>query len=200
MKSQKGMSYITLIVIIIVLAFVIAIATHFIKVMIENKKFETFETNMLQIQGKVKILQQEALMANDEGKFQGRKLSNFEEIEEVKKLMEASVISKEEENYDKYYIIDNYDIENMKLEGIKIDEGFFIVNYSNEEVIYSEGVTKADKTYYKLADIRNAGKEEEKENSENSEETTSEETEGENQTEETSDEESNEETEEEAEE
>ena len=197
MKSQKGMSYITLIVIIIVLAFVIAIATHFIKVMIENKNFETFETNMLQIQGKVKILQQEALMANDEGKFQGRKLSNFEEIEEVKKLMEASVISKEEENYDKYYIIDNYDIENMKLEGIKIDEGFFIVNYSNEEVIYSEGVTKADKTYYKLVDIRNAGKEEEKEeNTETTEETTPEVTEETTETEETSEEETEEDAEE----
>ena len=135
-------------------------------------------------------------MANDEGKFQGRKLSNFEEIEEVKKLMEASVISKEEENYDKYYIIDNYDIENMKLEGIKIDEGFFIVNYSNEEVIYSEGVTKADKTYYKLVDIRNAGKEEDKENSETTEEATPEVTEETTETEETSEEETEEDAEE----
>ena len=69
MKSQKGMSYITLIIILIILAFVIAIAIHFTKVMIENKRFETYETDMLQIQGKVKILQQEAIMNDDDGKL-----------------------------------------------------------------------------------------------------------------------------------
>ena len=188
MKSQKGMSYITLIVILIVLAFVIAITIHFTKVMIENKRFETYETDMLQIQGKVKILQQEAIMNDDDGKLQGRKLEKYAEVEEIKKLIDNQTVSTEGDDYGKYYIVDNYDLKNMKLENIQIDEGFLVVNYNTEEVIYSEGVIKGEKTYYKLSDMKNAGKEEKQEENtqeqkeetseENSEETTEETSEG----------------------
>lgn len=186
MKSQRGMSYITLIIILIILAFVIAITIHFSKVMIENSKFETYETDMLQIQGKVKILQQEAIMDdNNEAKFVGRKLKDYAEVEKVKILIDNQIVSTEGDDYEKYYIVDNLDLEKMKLENIKVDNGFFVVNYNTEEVIYSEGVQKEDKTYYKLSDMKNIGKEEEKteestqeENSEEkSEESSEEETE-----------------------
>jgi hypothetical protein len=186
MKSQKGMSYITLIIILIILAFVIAIAIHFTKVMIENKRFETYETDMLQIQGKVKILQQEAIMNDDDGKLQGRKLEKYAEIEEIKKLIDNQIVLTEGDDYGKYYIVDNYDLKNMKLENIQIDEGLFIVNYNTEEVIYSEGVQKGEKTYYKLSDMRNAEKEESTE--ETTQETSQEETSEEESTEETTEE------------
>lgn len=188
MKNQKGMSYITLIVIIIILAFVIAITIHFSKIMIENKKFESYETDMLQIQGKVKILQQEAIMDDDDEKFVGRKLENFSEIEEVKQLIESNVIVAEGEDYSKYYIIDNLDLEKIGLENIKVGNGFYVVNYNTEEVIYSEGIEKEDNIYYKLSDMKNIGKEDkadeesdvaeevEEETIENEEEATEEET------------------------
>lgn len=188
MKSQRGMSYITLIIILIILAFVIAITIHFSKVMIENNRFETYETDMLQIQGKVKILQQEAIMDdNNEDKFVGRKLKDYAEVEEVKKLIENKSVSTEGDDYDKYYIVDNIDLKSMKLENIRVDDGFFVVNYNTEEVIYSEGVQKEDKTYYKLSDMKNIGNEEEtpkEESSEESDETTDEETTEEDSTEE----------------
>ena len=163
MKSQRGMSYITLIIILIILAFVIAITIHFSKVIIENSKFETYETDMLQIQGKVKILQQEAIMDdNNEDKYVGRKLKDYAEIEEIKKLIEIQMVSTEGDDSDKYYIIDSMDLQKMKLESIKIDSGFFVVNYNTEEVIYSEGIEKENKIYYRLSDMKNIGKEEEK--------------------------------------
>ena len=179
MKNQRGMSYITLIIILILLAFVIAITIHFSKVIIENSRFETYETDMLQIQGKVKILQQEAIMDdNNEDKYVGRKLKDYTEIEEIKELIENKTISTEGDNYDKYYIVDNMDLVNMKLENIKVDNGFFVVNYNTEEVIFSEGVEKENKTYYKLSDMKNIGKEETEEQTqeENSDEETDEET------------------------
>ena len=163
MKNQKGMSYITLIIILIILAFVIAITIHFVKVIVANNRFETMETDMLQIQGKVKILQQEAIMNDDDGKLQGRKLENYAEVEEIKKLIENQSVSTEGDDYKKYYIVDNIDLENMKLENVRLNEGFFVVNYNTEEIIYSEGIKKDDKVYYKLSDMKNAGKEEKKE-------------------------------------
>ena len=186
MKEQKGMGHIVLIIAIIVIAFVIVTVLYFLKQDIDLKLIENYQTNMLQIQGKITIISQEATIQKNEGLLKGRKLSDYSSVSSVKKLFELGLIAMSEENYQKYYILDNLELEQLKLENIKIDKGFFVVNYDSEEVIYSEGIKLNEKTYYKLSEIKELNKKENKAEENKVEENTitNEETSTENNTEE----------------
>ena len=158
MKNEKGMSHITLIIVIILIAFLIFASIYFIRILNQKGKIAYFETNMLQIQGKVKILSEEDNMDKDNNKLKGRKLEENKEIGKVSQLINDGIISEEEEKFSRYYIIDNFDLEQMKLDNIYLDNGFYIVNYDTEEVIYSEGIEVDGDKYYKLSQLKELDK------------------------------------------
>ena len=158
MKNEKGMSHITLIIVIILIAFLIFASIYFIRILNQKGKIAYFETNMLQIQGKVKILSEEDNMDKDTNKLKGRKIEENKDIEKVRQLINDGIISEEEEKFSRYYIIDNFDLEQMKLDNIYLDNGFYIVNYDTEEVIYSEGIEVDGDKYYKLSQLKELDK------------------------------------------
>lgn len=183
MKSQKGISHIVLSIIVIIIAFIIFTGIFFLMKYQKLRLIDNYQTNMLQIQGKVTIIAQEANMQDKDELLIGRKVEDKQEIEKIKSLLEEGVISKDEEKFSKYYIIDGIELEEMKLENINIGNGFYIVNYDTGEVIYSDGIEYEGNIYYKLSELKKLDKNEESisnEIQENvTEENTEEETEGE---------------------
>ena len=69
--------------------------------------------------------------------------------------MENQIINQDEENFNKYYVWNKETLKEVGLENIKLTDGFYIVNYETDEVIYSEGIQVDDKTCYKLSEIAN---------------------------------------------
>ena len=172
MKNEKGMSHIMLIILLVIIAFVIFAVIHIAKAEIQKSNIENLETDMLQIQGKTKIIAEEDNMDKDNNKLKGRKVEDYKEIQKIKELIENKVIAEDEENFSKYYIFDKLDLEEIKLENTNSDKGFYIVNYTTHEVIYSEGLTIDGKTYYKLSELKELNKKEENSTNEIVEETT----------------------------
>lgn len=161
MKSQKGMGHLMLIICIaIILALIVGII-YVVKETIEKEKLETYQTNMLLIQGKVKVISNEATIQKNEELLKGRKLEESIEEEQIKSLLENNIISKEEENFAKYYILEQSHLEEMGLKNIKLKEGYFIVNYNTDEIIYSKGIKIGKDTYYKLSELKELNKQEE---------------------------------------
>ena len=177
MKNEKGMSHITLIIVIILIAFLIFATIYFIRILNQKGRIAYYETNMLQIQGKVKILSEEDNMDKDTNKLKGRKIEENKDIEKVRQLINDGIISEEEEKFSKYYIIDNLDLEQMKLDNIYLDNGFYIVNYDTEEVIYSEGIEVDGDKYYKLSQLKELDKKDKTDKTEQSDEVINENTE-----------------------
>ena len=161
MESQRGISHIVLSIIVIVIALIIFTGVYFLIKYLQLKNIDSYQTNMLQIQGKVTIIAQEATMHDKEELLIGRKVEDKQEIEKIKSLLEDGIISKDEENFSKYYIIDGIELEEMKLENINIGNGFYIVNYDTGEVIYSDGIEYEGNIYYKLSELKNLDKKEE---------------------------------------
>ena len=64
----------------------------------------------------------------------------------------------------------------MGLTDVKIRDGFYIVNYNTDEIIYAKGITIEDKTYYKLTEIKEANSKKENQNEVINETTTENET------------------------
>lgn len=153
MKSQNGMGHLMLIICIaIIILFVLGII-YILRDTIEKEKIETYQTDMLLIQGKVKVISQESTIQKKEELLKGRKLSDSLEEEQIKKLLQNNIITQEETSFSKYYILEKSHLDEMGLSSIEIEEGYYIVNYDTDEIIYSEGITIGQDKFYKLSEL-----------------------------------------------
>ena len=155
MKNQRGMSQITLVISIIIIIVIAVLGFNITKKMLERRNVENYKTNMLLLQGKVKIISKEFVMKKeDEEILEGRKVSENLEREDIKELLQKGIISQEDESFERIYIIENEDLERIGLSNIKLKDGYYIVNYNTDEIIYSKGIEIDQKVYYKLSEIK----------------------------------------------
>lgn len=154
MKNQTGMGHLMLILCIVIIVFIVGTMVYMTQKVWQKETIETYETDMLLIQGKVKVLSQEATIQKNEELLKGKKIEENIEQEQIKILLENNVISKEEASFSKYYIVEKETLQEMGLHKIKLESGYYIVNYDTDEVIYSEGVKVGDKIYYKLSELK----------------------------------------------
>ena len=159
MKNQNGMGHLMLIICIAIIILFVLGLVYVIRESIEKEKIETFQTNMLLIQGKVKVISQEATIQKKEELLKGRKVADNIEEEQIKNLLDNQVISQEETNFSKYYILEKSHLEEIGLNNIELEEGYYIVNYDTDEIIYSKGITKGKETLYKLSELEKLNEE-----------------------------------------
>ena len=154
MKKQNAMSLIGVIIAITFIIMIICGAIYFTMEQFEKSRIENVKTNMLLVQGKIKVLQESSVAKKDESILKGKKVADNAENEKVKEMLEKGVISTQDESYDKYYIVDQDTLTQMQIEGIVFGEGnFYIVNYATNEILWTQGITIDGVTYYKLSDL-----------------------------------------------
>lgn len=154
MKNQKGMGHLMLMIWMIVIVLAIVGIGYLAKEEMNKEKIETYETDMLLIQGKAKVISQESAIQKKEELLKGKKLEEHLEEGIIKELLEKQVISQEEVAFSKYYMLEQVTLEEMGLENISLKEGYYIVNYDTDEVIYAKGVKIGNKVYYKLSELK----------------------------------------------
>lgn len=154
MKNQKGMGHLMLMIWIVVIVLAIVGIGYFAKEEMKKVKIETYETDMLLIQGKAKVISQESAIQKKEELLKGKKLEEHLEENEIKELLEKQVISQEEAAFSKYYMLEHETLEEMGLENISLKEGYYIVNYDTDEVIYAKGIKIGNDMYYKLSELK----------------------------------------------
>lgn len=160
MRSQKGMGHLMLIICIaIIILFIIGIIYIGMQ-SIEKEKIETYQTDMLLIQGKVKVISQEATIDKNEELLKGRKVLDALEEEQIKNLLENNIIDKEETSFSKYYILEKTHLEEIGLNTIELKEGYYIVNYDTDEIIYSKGIKMGENILYKLSELEKLNEDE----------------------------------------
>ncbi len=154
-KSEKGVTLILLVITVIVLAILATVAIGEIGEVMNHVNLETVSTDLLLVQAKAKVIAEKANFNDDESLLKGQKVSEVTGNTQIDELKTNGVISKSDENYEKYYIWDKQTVEEIEI-GITDmkDTDFFIVNYETEEVIYPQGYEHTDgNTYYKLSEI-----------------------------------------------
>ena len=113
---------------------------------------ENLKTDMLLVQGKIKVIEQENEMNKEENPLKGLKVSENLENEKVKSLIENKVINPEDENFDNYYIINSETLNELKLQD-NLKGEYYIVNYKTYEIIYSKGIEIENEMHYSLTEI-----------------------------------------------
>lgn len=158
MKSQKGMSYIMMLLCIVAIIALIGGIIYFTQKKYEEEKLETLKTDLITLQGKIRILSQEVNMKKEGISYMGKSVAENLEEESVKKLINEGVITSENGEYKEYYILEGEDFKALGLENYNLSK--VIVNYTTCEIIYPEGFNINDKTYYTLSDLKNIQNEE----------------------------------------
>ena len=150
MKSESGIGHIRLTIIFIIIVLIAVCGVHLILKENTNITIEDLTTNMLLVQGKIKVLAQENNMDGEEYPLIGDKLADDLENEIIKKLIDDGIIDKEEEDFDNYYLIDKEDITKLKLEEA-VNEEYYVVNYVTYEIIYPFGISIDNNMEYRLS-------------------------------------------------
>lgn len=151
MKNYKNKMFKLGIVFILIIVILIFGLKYFKKIMFDNEIYD-IKTNMLVIQGKIKLLKGEAEVSKNEKIYIGTKISDLDN-KEIKEFMQNLGI--EESKFATYYILNKVDFEKMSILGElkNIEDNVYIVNYNDAEVIYIKGINVDDSIKYKLSDI-----------------------------------------------
>ena len=152
MKKENGMSHITLIFWIAIILVVCVMGTKILLKETENRQVENLTTDMLLLQGKIKVIAQANEMNKEEHPLIGRKLTENLEDEKVKYLIDNKVITEEGEALENYYIIDSENLKSLNLED-NLNGEYYIVNYKTYEIIHSTGVELHDQMHYTLTEL-----------------------------------------------
>ena len=122
---------------------------------IKSENVKTVSTEMLLIQGKIKVLGEKSVATGDTNILKGHKVADhIDENPKIHEVIEKGIISQDEENFDKYYFLSKEEIDVLDVEATKMKDGeYMIVNYSTFEVIYTLGYVIDGNFYYKLSDI-----------------------------------------------
>ena len=154
MKTRKSL-IVSCIKIVLVILIIIAILYGSIKVLTKeysDEEFETVKTNMLLIQAKTEIVAQKVEIEAEDAKYVGTEIEQKENDEKIQNLIRNNIIDIESKD-NKYYCIDNTNLEELGLSDIKIDD-YFIVDYKQNEVIFIDGIQNENgDIVYKLSEM-----------------------------------------------
>lgn len=151
MKSNKFKTT-KLLIIFALIIFVIINIFKYIKIELQKKESDDIITNMLIIQGKVKLISGEAEVNSNEDNYVGAKLSEYNNQDIKSTILNIGI---EESSFENYYILNKENLDNMGIssELKNIQDNEYIVNYIDTEVIYIKGINIDDDVKYKLSDI-----------------------------------------------
>lgn len=156
-KDKKGITMITLVITIVVMLIIAGITVQGSQRLLRDSELKTEITNMLLIQARAEVIYDKNQF-DDTVKLVGTPITN--------ELATKYSIPDDPDQLKKWYIWDNEEnvpegsisakseIEDLK---IKLKSGeFYIVNYEDSEVIYSEGYRDSDgNVVYSLSKLQN---------------------------------------------
>ncbi len=154
MKEEKGLTYIGMVFLIILIAILVFGAIYFFRIEQWKADLENVKTDMLLIQAKIKNVSNEQTLEKKDDVLVGTKISNMEDNNTIKEFLEKDIIDiKSKKN--NYYVLDQEDLGELEIDQVQLeDNNLCIVDYETNEVIYTSGFQHTDgNIYYKLSDI-----------------------------------------------
>lgn len=176
MKNSKGITLLSLVITVIILAILISITVYEGKEALDKTKVQSFMTDMLSIKSKVKGYSEEidsqtwdkSASEKDSSKkelFSNYNIITYNESVKYNIFVDSEYVNTTKYSYT-YYTVTEQALTNMKLEGIK-DENYKIVfakdsqgDYKSVDIIYVDGLRYKNNTYYTLSELQSVFEEE----------------------------------------
>ena len=157
MKLRSVVIFLIIIILGVIIYFGIKNNNNGIEILTKNN-IEDINTDLLQVQAKVKVIKEQSVVKDDESILKGEKIKdspNETVISLLNQLEKNGIISEEEENFDKYYMWDKALLEELKLEVNLLENDKIVVNYETLEIILPSGVEfeKNGEKVYKFSEL-----------------------------------------------
>ncbi len=130
-KNNKGITFITLIISIILLIILAGTSVYIGLDISETAKLENVKTNLISLQSKCKIIAEKNAIEDEE--LYGTK--------------------QESGDYIGWYLLSKADLIEMGFNNLD-DKDNYYVDYENDDVAYGKGITYDNVTYHKLSEIK----------------------------------------------
>lgn len=150
MKKESGMGLLAIIFIIILIIVLVILGYYTVRNFTKDKKIEDIKANMLLIQGKCKILEENTKVNKNEDAILGKKVSDMKEDQIIAQFLEKNIIP--EDKLEKYYVLFNEDLNNMEIDVQNEENSYYIVNYEEDSVYITKGYMneETNEIVYKL--------------------------------------------------
>lgn len=154
MKSESGKGTIKWILIICLIAVVVFLLGKYVMGIYKREKVKNFQADLLLVQAKVEGVKGKYTLNKEENPLKGVKVSERTEEYDLNDFIQQGVLKEEE--YEKYYILNDNCLNEMELQSLVGKyKGYFIVNYDDFEVIYTEGYENENGLWcYKVSDMK----------------------------------------------
>ena len=151
-KKSVLFTYIKIIIVIGIIAVAIYFGINFLGREYDKEAFETVKTDMLLIQAKTELISQKVEIDEEDVEYIGTKIDEKKDEDRIRNLIDNQVIDIESKK-NKYYCIDNTDLDELGLNDLDIED-YYIVDYKNNDVIYVNGIENSEgKVVYKLSEM-----------------------------------------------
>lgn len=148
MESEKGLTLISTAVLVVVIAALTFGVVYFARLQLDKGKNEDIKTDILLVEAKVQKLAGEYILEKEEDILVGTKLADMEEDPIVKEFLEKEIFDKEEKGA-KYYVLNQENINELKLENIELEkDSYYIVDYTSVKVYYTKGYSDDEGEVY----------------------------------------------------
>lgn len=148
MESEKGLTLISTAIMVVVIAALTFGVVYYTRLQVEKGKNEDIKTDMLLVEARVQKLAGEYILEKKEEILVGTKLVDMEEDPIVKEFLEKEIFDKEEKDA-KYYVLNQEDINELKLENVELEkDSYYIVDYTSVKVYYTKGYSDDEGEVY----------------------------------------------------
>lgn len=154
MKSEKGLTFFSTIILVIVIALIAFCVVYFLRMQVDKEKAEDERVDILKVQAKVKNISGNYLLDKEELNLVGIGLSDMKEEQTIKEFLERDIFDPEEKGK-KYYVLNKQNLDSMGLEKVELEEGhYYIAEYMTGEVYYTKGYADENgQIHYKATEL-----------------------------------------------
>lgn len=128
--------FIRLIIIILVLVLILFYIFNIYNERNEKENFENIKSDMLLIQGACKVLKDNCIVNKSDEALVGKKLNEADD-DIINEFKSKNII--DENEYDKYYVLNDEDLSKLNIDVKNIDKSYYLINYDTSEVIFTLG-------------------------------------------------------------
>jgi len=151
MKSEKGLTFIATIVLVVLIAIAVGVVVYFTKNEVKKEQSEGIKTQMLRVQARVQKISHDYTLDKKDEILVGTKLQDMKEEQSVKEFLDKELFNPDEKNK-KYYVLNQENINELELENVVLeDDTYYIVEYTASDVYYTKGYDDENgETHYKV--------------------------------------------------
>lgn len=153
MKSQKGLTLVGTIFLILIIAFIVFGCVYYLRMQTTKENLEDMKTNLLLVQAKVKKISSDFILENKDEILIGTKLTDIKDEPTIQEFLNQNSIDTEEKGK-KYYALNQQNLNEIGLSQVKLEENaYYVVEYTNGAVYYTKGYEIAGNNYYDINNI-----------------------------------------------